>query len=133
MAKKVNKAICHRFKKQRERENIKRKGKQSRITDFFAGNDENVSVLMEKEKQELFIEFCQINNQKRIMSNEEIMRLAESEERFCIIGQEPSTFGFNVTGLNRQHTIVQAPVDKPRSYLVCHKKTECLAGNWTLH
>ena len=77
---------------------------------------------MASDNEERNIEFFQINNQKRIMSNEEIMRLAESTTPFCIIGQEPSTYGYNVTGLNSRHTIVQAAVDKPRSYLVCHKQ-----------
>ena len=123
MAKRINKAICHRFKKQRERENLARKTHQSRITDFFNSNaDPNVSVTIEVDVNERNIEFFQINNQKRIMSNEEITRLAESTKSFCILGQEPSTFGYNVTGLNSRHTIVQAATDKPRSYIVCHKQ-----------
>ena len=42
-------------------------------------------------------------------------------EAFCILGQEPSTHGFNVTGLNTRHTIIQGAADKPRSYISCHK------------
>ena len=116
----INKAVCHRFKKQRERDNMPRK--QTRITDFFESQDPDQSLQVIHDAQANGIEFFQINNQKRIMSNNEIMRLAESEELFCILGQEPSTFGFNVTGLNSAHTIVQAAVDKPRSYLACHKQ-----------
>ena len=121
MAKRINKAVCHRFKKQRERENMGRKKKQSRITDFFnTAQDANLSIELTEQSKES-IRFFQINNQKRIMSNEEIMRAAEKAGNFCIMGQEPSTFGFNVTGVNSQHIVIQAPVDKPRSYIVCHK------------
>ena len=98
-----------------------RKKKQSRITDFFnTAQDANISIELTENSKET-INFFQINNQKRIMSNEEIMRAAEKSGHFCIIGQEPSTFGFNVTGVNSQHIVIQAPVDKPRSYIVCHK------------
>ena len=118
---KINKAVCNRFKKQRERENIQRKATQTRITDFFnTQNDANISIEME-ESDGIKIEFFQINNQKRIMSNEEITQLAQKTDNFCIIGQEPSTFGFNVTGLNTGHTIVQGACDKPRAYISCHK------------
>ena len=115
----INKAICNRYKRQRERENIPRK--QTRITDFFDGHDANRSLQIQCEEEIVGIEFFQINNQKRIISNSEIMRLAESERSFCILGQEPSTFGFNVTGLNSGHTIIQAPTERPRAYIACHK------------
>ena len=122
MAKRINKAVCHRFKKQRERDNLKRKGKQTRITDFFgAQNDANVSLEICNETDENRIEFFQVNNQKRIMSNEEITLLAQKVDNFCILGSEPSTYGFNVTGINTRHTLIQGAADRPRAYISCHK------------
>ena len=114
--------ICNRYQRQRERDNIPRKkGKQTRITDFFTNNcDADISIEMANER-ELSIEFFQINHQKRILSNEEITSLAQKTEAFCILGQEPSTYGFNVTAINSQHTIIQAATDRPRSYISCHK------------
>ena len=122
---KVNKAICNRFKKQRERDNIPRGKKQTKITNFFQSqNDANISIEAETigaRTGDEMIEFFQINNQKRIMSNKEITRLAQGTKAFCILGQEPSTYGFNITGLNTRHTIIQAAVDRPRAYISCHK------------
>ena len=113
--------IKNRFQRQRARENLPRKGKQTRITDFFANNcDADISIEAVNERG-MRIEFFQINHQKRILSNEEITMLAQKTEAFCILGQEPSTCGFNVTGINSQHTIIQAAVDRPRSYISCHK------------
>ena len=98
MAKRINKAICHRFKKQRERENLKRKGKQTRITDFFGAKDDaNLSLEVCQNVDENRIEFFQINNQKRIMSNEEITLLALKIDNFCILGSEPSTHSYDVS------------------------------------
>ena len=112
MARKVLKAICHRFRKQRERENIPRKNKQTRITDFFAtGADISLEIVQDKGMN---IEFFQINHQKRILSNEEITSMAQKTEAFCILGQEPSTYGFNVTGINAQHTIIQAATSRKK-------------------
>ena len=125
MGKRVNKVrcnrICNRFKKQRERENIPKKGKQTRITDFFSSElDKDISIQI-AEDRELLIEFFQINHQKRILSNEEITSLAQKTEAFCILGQEPTTHGFNVTGVNSGHTLIQAATDRPRAYISCHK------------
>ena len=55
------------------------------------------------------------------MSSKEITQLAQKVPSFCILGQEPSTHSFNVTGLNTQHAIIQAAVDRPRAYISCHK------------
>lgn len=123
MAKKQRlKAICNRFKKQRDRNSQPcRKAKLARITDFFLGRDTNESIIVEADSASQEINFFQVNNQKRIMLNEEVMRLAEKSASFCILGQEPSTHGFNVTGLNTRHTIVQAATDKPSAYISCHK------------
>lgn len=118
---KLNKAVCNRFRKQRERENMQKKRKQTRITDFFKDNFDTNLVELESGQNVDYIDFLQINNQKRIMSSQEIMRLAETSSSFCIMGQERSTYGFNVTGLNSRHTIIQAAVEKPRAYICCHK------------
>ena len=102
MGKRINKAVCNRFKKQRERI-LQRKSKQPHITEFFAPeHDANQTIEIQKD-DDARIEFFQINNQKRIMYNEEITALAQREALFCILGQEPSTFGFNVTGINTRH------------------------------
>ena len=77
---------------------------------------------MMKDDDFINIEFFQINHQKRIISTEEITQMAQQTEAFCILGQEPSTFGFNVTGVNTRHTLVQAATDRPRAYISCHKK-----------
>ena len=71
MGKRVVKERCNRirnrYQKQRERENIpkKKKGKQTRITDFFTNNcDPDISIEVVNERG-MSIEFFQINHQKR--------------------------------------------------------------------
>ena len=38
-----------------------------------------------------------------------------------VLGQEPSTFGCSVTGLNNRHTIIYSATEKPRAYIYAHK------------
>ena len=99
-----------------------KKKKQTRITDFFATDCDSDIPLQVVTQGDLSIEFFQINHQKRILSNEEITSLAQRTKAFCILGQEPSTFGFNVTGINSGHTLIQAATDRPRAYISCHKE-----------
>ena len=68
MGKRVLKARCNRivnrYKKLRERDNIPKKNKQSRITDYFNTGDADISIEVTKER-DLNIEFFQINHQKK--------------------------------------------------------------------
>ena len=112
---------CNKFARKRNKDNIPRK--QTKITDYLnASPDTEFTVeLAEKNCHVGNIKFMQINNQKRIMSTEETSRLASQLNSFCVLGQEPSTFGFNITGLSRNHKVIQASVDKPRAYIYHHK------------
>ena len=101
---------------------MQRGKKQTRITDFFSqGHDPCINEIETQAPEIKEIDFLQANNQKRIISNEAVTYISDKLGSFCILGQEPSTYGFNVTGINSRHTLVQAPVEKPRAYLVCHK------------
>ena len=120
MGKRINKAVCNRLKKQRER-TLQRKSKQPCITEFFAHeHDANQTIEIQTE-DDARTEFFQINNQKRLISCEYIAQACAGLNSFIVLGQEPSTNGFNITGLNRGHKIIQASVDKPRAYIYCHK------------
>ena len=112
----------NKFVKQRARENQVRKGTQSRITDFFgnAGENEHTIEVLNTYANSLIKGF-QINNQKRGISMEKLSSLLSKTKDFVVLGQEPSSYGYNVCGLNKFHTLIQAPVHKPRAYLYCHK------------
>ena len=99
MEKKSLKTRCNRFVQYRNRENQQRKPKQKRITDFFnAINEDEITPVQIQETD--IIHFAQNNHQKRIASTELITNLTEKHEHFVIMGQEPSTYGYNVTGIN---------------------------------
>ena len=115
------KLACNRFAKFRERENQPKK-KQSRITDFFKGVDENTHTIdLLQDQQHTRIECFQINNQKRIMSCENINNITSNLNSFIVFGQEPSSYDTQVTGLNRRHNIVQELTHRPRAYIFTHK------------
>ena len=67
------------------------------------------------------IKFLQCNNQKRIDTCELIANMTDKMDSFVVIGQEPSSYGFNITGLNWRHVIIQGAVEKPRTYIYAHK------------
>lgn len=100
--------------------------KQTRITDFFKQNNEQEIDIDTIERpvdridlQE--INLMQINNQKRIESTEKISHYTDSGKLFIVLGQEPSTRGMGITGLNNRHVKIHAMIDKPRSYIYAHK------------
>ena len=51
---------------------------------------------------------------------------AQKVDNFCILGSETSTYGFNVTGINARHTLIQGAADRPRAYISCHKNLKAL-------
>ena len=99
--------------------NLKKRPKQKRITDFFKGSNPPVikEVIIPKGKISCF----QWNNQKRIESCEKIAHYCDKAELFLVLGQEPSTFGCGITGLNNRHTKTYCVTDKPRAYIYTHK------------
>ena len=92
---------------------------QSRITDFFGSAKEDELTVEMIQNYDTFakIKFLQCNNQKRIEACEYIAHMTDKMDTFVVLGQEPSCVGFNITGLNRGHTIIQGAVDKPRTYV----------------
>ena len=120
---------CNKFPCKRGRDNLPRL-KQNKITSYFnsaTDNQHTLELLHNNDNAEFLksnIHFLQINNQKRIMSTESTSRIASNLNSFCVLGSEPSTVGFNITGLNKTHKIIQAAIDKPRAYIYCHKNLE---------
>ena len=113
---------CNKFAHYRNRENLPRKSKQTRITDFFNDAEENRHEIETLSIADGYKLKCfQLNSQKRLISTENIYNRVTKLDSFLLLGQEPSVFGHNIIGLNKRHTIVQAPVDKPRAYIYCHK------------
>ena len=99
--------------------NLKRRPQQTRITDFF-GNKPAPTI----RKIEIYdgkIKCFQINNQKRIESCERIANYCDNSESFIVLGQEPSTFGCGITGLNNRHNKTYAVMERPRAYIYTHK------------
>ena len=116
------KTKCNRFLKYRQRDNMVRKDKQSKITDFLRKTDDSaITIKATNRVRDYKINCFQINNQKRLISTENISTHTASLNSFIVLGQEPSCHGYNVTGLNTRHTIVQGNVEKPRTYIYCHK------------
>ena len=66
----------------------------------------------------------QANNQKRIESCEKLAYYCDNKESFLVLGQEPSTLGMAITGLNRHHTIVSALVEKAEG-ISLYAQTHC--------
>ena len=120
------KTRCNRFAHCRNRDNLQRKPKQQRITDFFNAMNEDEITHIEVQNIET-IHFAQNNHQKRIASTELITNLTESQKQFVILGQEPSTFGYNVTGVDNNNMIIQGASDKPRSYVCVSKNLNAWA------
>ena len=112
---------CNKFVKLRSRDNMPRKKKQARITDFFGDAKDNDYIIGISEDRQFKLPCYQVNNQKKIISTENIARLVGKSNSFLVLGQEPSSHGFNVTGLNTRHTIIQSATEKPRAYVYCHK------------
>ena len=81
---------------------------QKRITDFFSSSKENELTIDLVKNYNTYnkIKFLQCNNQKRIDSCEYIANLTDKMDTFVVLGQEPSCYGFNITGLNRKHKII---------------------------
>ena len=63
----------------------------------------------------------QSNNQKRIESCEKLALYCDNSDLFLELGQEPSTFGCGITGLNNRHNKTHAVTDRPRAYIYTHK------------
>ena len=124
-----HKKRCNRFVRLRNRDNIPRKQKQARITDFFGDAKDNEYVIGIEPGRQFKLPCYQINNQKKIISTENIARLTGKAKSFLVLGQEPSSYGFNVTGLNTRHTIIQSAVEKPRAYVYCHKNLNAWQTN----
>ena len=116
---------CNKFARKRTRDNLPRKVQKKRTSFFNTAGDSEYTVELEdnatKEVRTTTLKIFQINNQKRIMSTEETSRHVSRLNNFCVMGTEPSTNGFNITGLNRTHKLFQAAVDKPRAYIYCHR------------
>ena len=116
------KTRCNKFVKLRNRDNQIRKSKQSKITEFFGDSAENKLTLKTVRDTNRFVLKClQINHQKRLMSTENAAKIMSRKQAFLILGQEPSTFGNNVTGLCGKNTTINANVQRPRAYIHCSK------------
>ena len=67
------------------------------------------------------IQCFQANNQKRIESCEILAHYCDKSELFLVLGQEPSTFGCGITGLNNRHNKIHAVLERPRAYIYMHR------------
>ena len=112
---------CNRFVRMRNRDNIPKKQKQAKITDFFGDAKDNDYVVGIGKTSHFKMNCYQINNQKKLISTENISRITGVANSFMVLGQEPSSYGSSVTGLNPRHTVVQAATERPRAYIYCHK------------
>ena len=108
IGKKGKKESHQRFKtRNAQAANMGRKNRQSRITDFFQTDNEDIRTFQRTIDQTLSKIACfQANNQKRIESCEKLALYCDKKDNFLVLGQEPSTFGMQITGLNRNHTII---------------------------
>ena len=126
MGKKSLKTRCNKFTTFRSRENQPRKPKQTKISEFFNEiNDHETEMVQNTVCDTIY--FAQNNHQKRIVSTELITNLTEGKNRFVILGQEPSTFGCQVTGVNNKHSMIYADTEKPRSYVCVSKNLNAWA------
>ena len=99
--------------------NLPRKIRQKRITDFF-GNRENPRTAFVKIDENKIVCY-QSNNQKRIESCEKLAHYCDKLDHFLVLGQEPSTYGCGITGLNNRHTKIHAATTKVRAYIYAHR------------
>ena len=91
--------------------NLRRKLKQKRITDFFGKQSAPLTSKIPIADGKILC--FQINNQKRIESSEKIAHYCDDNNLFLVLGQEPSTYGNGVTGLNNRHVETHTLNDKP--------------------
>ena len=102
--------------------------------EYIAGSiPQNKPKTSKLSSNEIDITCYQINNQKPILSCESITKYCEDKDYFICLGQEPSTYGERVTGLNSYHTIISAKVNRPRAYIYAHKKTQNVAHGESLY
>ena len=98
------------------------KTKQRKITDFMPDRPPpNIPKTISTTIDTTEIKCFQLNNQKRIISCEKLNQYCEEAKSFLCLGQEPSTYGTKVTGLNSYHTTVYADVERPRAYIYAHR------------